>query len=752
MSKLKNAYALIIGIKYDFDKLDTTGDAQDIAAVLKDEAICGYPPENVKLLIGKEADRKGILAAFKDLQGKTNENSSIFLYYSGHGGLELDTFHFIPAGIKSGMNKEEYTAEWVTAEEIKDHINALKTRRLIFFMDCCHSTGIASESFVAGGQEQKQDSPNSTSTEFTQADGLAQKVDTEKGISVVASCKENQKSYKMDADKNSLFTKHLLLALHGQHQSVFADPYVRILQVASYLMRVIPPVLEEIASKWNIPEAVQEPYVNLELYDDFILSYVPEEIRKRLALAEPEDVPSVTEKGKKEVKTVFRETPGANNLLLFIHGFSGEAGDTFGNIPDMLQRESKMNGWDMKPFGYSQYVDPELGKDIWAGVKDVDRIAEYLCTSVKYKFDKYDRIAIVAHSLGGLIAQRAILNFKEEYRMKISHVILLGTPSNGIEPAKLKKLYNTKYKEMSSEGNFITSLRNDWKNHFKGEYSFSLKVAGSAEDDYVTLDSCFEPFGEEYRCTIDGRHLTMVKPKDQNDDCYSLILKTLTDTDFANQYTNSEEINIALGKYDAVVKQLLPNKDALDKNGLKRLVFALEGLDRREEALKILDEHPTAQEDTDLMGIIGGRYKRAYLKFPSEADGDTAFVYYDLALEKSSAKKNYGQIYYHAINLAFLSLVIEGDKEKMRSYAQQALDATEKCGDDLWKYATVAEAGMYLGNMEKAREFYTKAAELSGIREKLSTHLNAYAGYTTLMQTDNPEDEFIVFLKDQFLS
>ncbi len=750
MSLLKNAHALVIGMKYEFDNLDTTQDAKDIAAVLKDEAICGYPSKNVTLLTGNQADRKGILGALKALKENTDEDSSVFLYYSGHGGYELDTFHFIPSGIKSGMSPDEYTSEWITAEEIREHINALRTRRLIFFMDCCHSTGIASESF-AGGQKATKDN-KSRSKEFTQQDGLAQKVDTEKGISVIASCKENQKSYKMDADQNSLFTKHLLMALKGQHQAEFVDPYVRILQVAGYLMRVIPPILEDIATKWNMPDAVQEPYVNLELYDDFILSYVPRALRQRLELPEPEEASEPKAKGKKEVKTVYRETPGDNNLLLFIHGFSGEAGDTFGKIPYMLIKDPKMDGWDMKPFGYSQFIDPELGKDVWAGVKDVDRIAEYLCTSVRYKFEKYDRIAIVAHSLGGLIAQRAILDFKEEFRQKITHLILLGTPSNGVEPEKLKKLWNNKYTEMSSEGNFIGGLRKEWDELYQGEYPFTLRVAGSVDDEFVTLDSCFVPFDEDQRFTIAGRHLGMVKPENEEDDCYRLILTTLTDTKFANQYTNNEEINIALGKYDAVVKKLLTHKETLDKNGLKRLVFALEGLDRREEALKILDEHPSAQEDTDLMGIIGGRYKRAYLNFPSQDDAETAFVYYELALEKSTNNKNYEQIYYHAINLAFLSLVVKDNKTDMTKYAEQALHVAKNCADNLWKYATVAEANMYLGEIKAARKFYKLAAEQAGIREKISMHLNAYAGYTSLMNTDNPEDPFIVFLKEQFLS
>ena len=746
MSKLKNAYALIIGTEYD-DGLDTNGDAKDVARILKDPTISGYPAKNVILVTSKQADRKGILGSFDELIKKTNENSSVFLYYSGHGGdytykkTKQRVFYFCPYGF--GMEPqipiEEAEKVWIKADEIKEKISKLKSKRLIFFLDCCHSAGLT----MGGLSVIKQ--KKSTAKKFKKASGLAQKVDNERGISIVSSCNEDQLSYQLEDDRNSLFTKCLLEAITGIHLKSIEEPYIRIMEVSSFLMREVPKRLKEFGVD-------QKPYANLQMYDNFILSYVPKKIRDKLAIEEPKENPEPIKKGQKEVKTAYRETKGVNNLLLFIHGFSGEAADTFGSIPDMLMKNSKMDGWDMKPFGYSQYVTPEMGKDIWAGIEDIDRISDYLTTSVKYKFDNYDRIAIVAHSLGGLIAQRAILNFKEEYCNKISHVILLATPSNGIEPVKLSKLWNNKYQQMSSEGNFITSLRQDWKNKFSGEYPFNLKVVASTDDEFVTIESCYLPFGKDHQVTIDGKHLSMVKPESEKDDCYGLILNTLTNTEFANEYTNNEEINIALGKYDAVVKQLMPRKDALDKNGLKRLIFGLEGLDRREEALQILDEHPSAQEDTDLMGIIGGRYKRSYLKFPSESEGEAAFVYYELALEKSVAKKNYGQIYYHAINLAFLSIVMNSDKEKMADYARLALDATDKCEDDPWKNATVAEANMYLRNIDKAKKFYIKAAENAGIREKISMHLNAYAGYTALMQTDNPEDDFIKFLKVHLLS
>jgi pimeloyl-ACP methyl ester carboxylesterase len=756
MSRLKNAYALIIGTEYD-DDLNTNGDAEDIAAILKDPAISGYLPENVMLLTGKDADRDGILNAFDELIDRTDENSSVFLYYSGHGGRYEDSeknevvFHFCPYGYRVApplMEIEEAEKVWLPASEVRAKINSLRSKRLIFFLDCCHSAGMTQGGVSLGNQSQSSDKGHNDGKDqkkFTQQTGLAQKVDNERGISIVSSCREDQESYQLEDDKNSLFTKCLLEVITGAHLHSVEEPYIRILDVSSYLMREVPKRLKEFGVE-------QKPYVNLQMYDNFIISCIPKKIREQFAVPEPLEAPEPVAKGQQEVKTSFRESPGATNLLLFIHGFSGEAADTFGKIPALLQEESRMDGWDMKPFGYSQYVDPKLGKDIWAGIADVDRIADYLCTSVAYKFDQYDRIAIVAHSLGGLIAQRAILDFKTKYQSKISHLIMFGTPSNGIEPEKLSKLWNAKYEDMSSEGAFIKGLRQDWKEMYNGGYPFTLKVVASADDEYVTAGSCFGPFETDACINISGGHLAMVKPKDAQSPAYKLILSTLTDTAFFDGYEDREAINNAMGKYDVVVKSLWPRKDELDSNGLKQLIFALEGVDRREEALQLLENHPKAQENTDLMGIIGGRYKRAYLKFPSESDGDAAMVYYELALEKSSANGNNEQIFYHAINLAFLSLVVENDRKKMVAFAKQAKDAALKCEDDLWKIATLGEANMYLHNFDDARKFYAKAADMAGIREKISIHLNAYAGYTTLMQTNNAEDPFIKFLKDNYLS
>tara|TARA_R110001583_G_scaffold13028_1_gene56889 strand:- start:3959 stop:6181 length:2223 start_codon:yes stop_codon:yes gene_type:complete len=739
MTKLSNAYALLIGV--GDDKLDTLVDAKAIYDLLVDENISGYYPDNIILVSGKESTRKHILDAFDKLQQITNEESSVFLYYSGHGGFQLGEYFIQPYGMVN-TSIEAFKNTWVSAAQLKEKLNGLKSKRLIFFLDCCHAEGMTKGGFFNNKEDIKSKSAIIAKSSEV-ADGLGQKIDNERGVSIISSCREDQLSYQ-PTGQNSIFTKCLLDAVQGKHKSEFKDPFIRIYEVLGYLQEEVPKIAKQGGKEQN-------PYVNLQLYDNFVLSYVPKEIRDQFSVETNKSQEKVTEKGLKEVVTSYRETKEANNLLLFLHGFSGESADTFGIIPELLMKDERMNGWDMKPLGYSPNVDPEFGKDIWGGIKDIDKISTYLVKSFNYKFDKYDRIAIVAHSLGGLIAQKAIINLSEELRNKISHLILLGTPNFGIETAQLTKLWNNKYKELSSTSNFIVSLRKEWDTIFKNKYPFKLKVAAAIDDEYVNIASSFGTFPQDYCETIAGSHLTMVKPTDEFNDCYALIINTLTNNEFYNKYTNNEEINIALGKYDAVVKKLLPIANSLDISGLKQLVFSLEGIDRKDEALEIVTNHPLAKDNGDLLGIIAGRYKRSYLLNYSKEDGDRSFEYYQKGLDLALKQNNLNQIYYQAINLAFLSIVVNGNETEMLKFANQALEAANACRNNLWKYATIAEANLYLDNLSVSKEYYAKAAEMSGIREKISMHTNAYKAYTSLMNTDNPNDDFIKFLHTSFL-
>jgi len=755
MRSLDNAYALIIGVDNEQKTDIFLKDAKAFYNVLSDEKLCGYKKENITLLLDKDATSENIVGALDNFIEKINPDSSFLLFYSGHGGYYEGRSYLLPY-LASPENL-------VFGKDLRKKLSMMKSKRMLILFDCCHSGGFFDEdkTDILVEAVVNNSALQSANLQSSNLEGMAQEIDDEQGMVIMASSQVHERSWARGTC--SIFTESLIEALKAEnlkHKHFLVDEFVRTVETANYVFEKTPQKFLELKKIDNeritkgaeqiIREKMQMPYANLQMSADFAICYIPVELKHKISTRKfPKPTQNTEKIISKEESSPSWERDEGNNLLLFLHGFSGESKDTFGNIPAMLQSNSNFDGWAMKPLGYAPIAEPKLGKDIWGAILDVDKIAGYLKTSIQYKFKNYDRIAIVAHSLGGLVAQRAIVELDEDHRNRISHLIMFGTPSNGIAPEVLEKQWNKKYSELSSEGDYIRSLRKEWKDTFSDNYPFKLKVAASTDDEFVSLESCHKTFSEEHREYVEGKHLYMVKPKSDKDATYALILDTLTGSKFFNEYDNKEEINLILGQYDSVVKKLLPNKDDLDKRGITQLVFALEGLERKDEVYDILNNN-NHKSNTDLMGVVGGRHKRDYLKTFSYKSYKMSHEYYSKALEISVENGVDSQIYYHAINLAFLSIVSDPETGRgdMKKYANQALEAANKC-DDSWKYATIAEANMYLGNLDTAKEFYIKASDGMGIREKLSMHTNAFAGYVALSNKEN--DEFTQFLREHLL-
>ena len=727
MSKLSKAYALLIGVGNDLPT--TVLDATAIYNILVDEELAGYPEENIILLTEKNATREGILKGFDELIGKIDEDSSVMLFYSGHGGFyePWNQFYLVP----NDFDPDNYDTTWVKAEELKEKINKINSRRLIFFLDSCHAAGMTRGEVGSG--------VSNTVSKLQNPEGLAQEVDDGKGMSILSSCREDQLSWILDGDHNSLFTKCLIEVLKGRHKESFEEEFVRISEVFQYIFKKVPE---------RKPE--QRPYANLQIYDDFVLSYIPQELRTKVNREAALQKRTVDKSHKPEVITAFRKREDARAAMLFVHGFVGEGASSFGEMPQFLMQDARFEEWDLFPFGFSEYVAPHLGKSIWADADDIEKLADYLATCLKFRFRQYGKIAILAHGTGGLVVQKALIDLKENRLKDISHVLLFGTPSAGLKSGFLDRIFNKKYRDLDASGEFITGLRADWSRRFE-EYPFDFKVIAAVNDEYVTNESVFGPFPEENTLMIQGSHFSMIKPKSQDDEVMSLVTSLFT-ADATSDQTDAIDKNLVTGEFQAVVEKFEPKAQELDKRGLEQLVYALEELGRTDDAISILSKHPLSQADSDVMGVLGGRFKRKYLKEFKTADGEAATKYYKKALELAEANQDCRQIYYHAINLAFLSLIVNDDHTKMTDYARKALKSCDEDHfDSLWKLATLGEAHIYLGNFEESRSFYEKAVVLAGPREKHSIYTNAYAAYTQLMETNNPKDPFIQFLDTNFL-
>jgi pimeloyl-ACP methyl ester carboxylesterase len=451
----------------------------------------------------------------------------------------------------------------------------------------------------------------------------------------------------------------------------------------------------------------------------------------------------------------YRKEKKYNNVLLFVHGFSGNSAQTFGCLPEMLVENEKFKGWDVYSIGYSSDIFPSIGKGLWSVNPDIKKVSLYLNTLIRNLFNEYQRISFVAHSMGGLAVQRLLLDMPKEGQQQVGHVLLFGTPSAGLKKAAWVKFWNKQLNDLSYDSQFITTLRNDWNVNFRRELSFVFKTIAGSKDEFVPIESSLKPFDESYHGVIEGNHINMIKPKnngDKQNGCYVIIVNTLSNENINHLDGNAEDVNILMGNYNSVIKKYLPKATAITVPNLIQLVFALECTGKNDQARDILLKHLSANDNSDTLGLIGGRYKRKYILEGLQEDFDKGFNYYrralDLAIHQNSSK----QVFYHAINLAFFS-VLSGKELEMKRYAQMALNHCISEKKDLWELATMAEAYLYLGKLESSEEYYKEAAKVAGtdVRAKQSIYSNAFLGYQSLMSTMDRNAQFLKMLDGALL-
>jgi pimeloyl-ACP methyl ester carboxylesterase len=444
----------------------------------------------------------------------------------------------------------------------------------------------------------------------------------------------------------------------------------------------------------------------------------------------------------------YRQVEVHKRAIIFIHGFTGSPTETFKNIPELILKEEKLNGFDIISIGYSSSIIPDLTAGFWSADPDIDNLSEYFKTIIEHQLSKYDTFAIVTHSMGGLVAQHGLLKLSDTHFKKVKNLIMFGTPSGGLDIANSKFLgmFKKQSLNMGSNSKFITDLRKDWKLKFKNSYPFNFKAVAGLSDEFVKRKSSLEVFDEKYRFQIEGNHSNMVKAdndEDTNNQCFSILLDDLIPQNTLVFQASSLGLNTLMAVYHTVVNELEANFEELDAKGLKRLSLALEGLGKDDKAIEVLENHRLSKENTDTMGILAGRYKRKYLFSGNKSeDAGTAMQHYTKGLEISLIKSDAEQIRYHAINLAFMFIVYRNDHDKMKEHAAQALKNCNVNTINIWELATIAEANLYLGNMDKAEKYYSLVKEKTNkqIRMRSSIHINAKFAFLALQGME--EDEF----------
>ncbi len=271
MSELFNSgHAVIVGVGADLP--NTVDDAEGLANFLKDEGRCAYPPEQVHLLTGPRATRDTVLAQLDELAKSTDEESTVVVYFSGHGyriATSLDDFYFL---MPYGYDVARLKTTAIKGDEFVAKLDAIPARKLLVLLDCCHAGGVGEAKAPYVEEMTKAPLPPEAVSLLVEGRGRV----------LVASSREDELSYA--GRPYSKFTAALLEALSGMGVAK-QDGYVRVADVALHARQVVP-------VRTN---GRQHPILHFEHTDNFVLAYYAGGETEPKALpfdVEPEAVPA----------------------------------------------------------------------------------------------------------------------------------------------------------------------------------------------------------------------------------------------------------------------------------------------------------------------------------------------------------------------------------------------------------------------------------------------------------------------------
>jgi hypothetical protein len=408
-----------------------------------------------------------------------------------------------------------------------------------------------------------------------------------------------------------------------------------------------------------------------------------------------------------------RVTPSATAAIVFVHGFGGDAKKTWGKFPDFLAADAALKRWDILSIGYpTTLLRPDIS-GLWSAQPPLQSVSGELRARTGHKpFDRYGALAFIAHSMGGLVVQHALLDPDDDGQLaaRTAHLLMFGTPSFGLAKAGFFSYWKRQIRDMRVDGDFIRTLRTAWNARVaQGKPINVLAVAGD-QDEFVPVPSSvggidpWKGFTGRNRAFSTGNHVQMVKPEAADHLSVLIATKFLAEGGNVN---DAASVAAERTKFQADVDRLLPSMGKLDDRAVVELSLALERLGDAAKAIEVLQAQP--QLGLDARGVLAGRLKRRWLLDRAKADAQAALKGYQDACDEAQRTGPPEQVYYQAINVAFMKLAYEEDLAGARRMAAIALAAIPSAPAHFWRDATEGEAAIIMGDDAGALAAYGRA-------------------------------------------
>ena len=238
-----------------------------------------------------------------------------------------------------------------------------------------------------------------------------------------------------------------------------------------------------------------------------------------------------------------------NSLAVLIHGVCGHPLSTWAGLLEILQGETRVHpgirSWDIYAFGYPTG---------WLSQPPVDEIAvEGLRVFLDRHRDRYDTVALVAHSQGGIVAKLYVIQELLASRgldLRVDLIVTLGTPHRGYlgllpvwvlsqalggMPVLGPRHIFRQFGDLSSWGRTFKALREGWNETLisrvpidpepNRRYIRSIAISGGS--DMIVNRVRSSGFGIDIKRNVWADHGGMPKPGSRRDEQARILAEEL---------------------------------------------------------------------------------------------------------------------------------------------------------------------------------------------------------------------------------
>lgn len=217
--------------------------------------------------------------------------------------------------------------------------------------------------------------------------------------------------------------------------------------------------------------------------------------------------------------------------IIFIHGLSGSAKSTWAAMTRLFANDPRFVEHEID---YYQYPTRLIRLPLTPPLPKLSDLAHGLRTLIEEKHAS-SSISIVAHSLGGLIARKYIVDvLKSGHELTVKNLALIAVPNTGASLANVANhltFPHYQLKALAKDSDSLNKLNIDWLN-YSAEKSLSVKyILGGA--DRIVAHNSGSPYNGVGSASllIEADHRSIVSPVDERDIRYlavsSFIMPTI---------------------------------------------------------------------------------------------------------------------------------------------------------------------------------------------------------------------------------